>query len=286
MNSLVSLKGLGEDPWFRMSYDINPAPKEIFLKQQRKDNGEVDVSPRLTMTQYSGKQLVSPIQAISSDLEKSIPLLVGAKAPRSSKEAHKNVNDSRKRKSHHSDRPEQPDDYPQPVYCSDKNIPLSHRSRHFICELGFLYYPSNKDLFCRVISSKGHMPSDAKVKSMYIQVTMVAELPETIQQMSELSSRDVTSIKLQRWRATVDTASAIDFHVSWLDDQLHLLESQIRDVEEQKRNEARRAYEAAKVDKAELIAKVATLKASLASFKANNMALTHSALGSCLATPH
>lgn len=63
---------------------------------------------------------------------------------------------------------------------------------------------------------------------------MVTELLETIQRMSKISGHDVTSNDLQRWRAAVDTASAMDFHVSWLDDQLRLLESQLHDVEEQK----------------------------------------------------
>lgn len=52
-----------------------------------------------------------------------------------------------------------------------------------------------------------------------------------------------------------------------------------------KMEEARRAYEAAKVEKAELNVKVATVKASLASFEADSQvtsSLSNSALGSCL----
>ncbi|MCL7034704.1 hypothetical protein MKW94_019484 [Papaver nudicaule] len=410
MNSLVSLKGLAEICCVRQRYDDNPAPKEIFLKQHKKDEGEIDVDPSLTMTQYSGNQVVSPLQNIDSDLDKSIHMPVGAQMSHSSKVSDRNVGNLRKRKSHCSDIPEMRDDSPQEVYCSDENTPnhLTRRSiqekivvdmeiflddeedmgetsgevgatsplkqvtkRHrddsdvsdqgseteglepdrqpmengrtsllispldrsergkidcplpeytspqlcppgFIMVAGFPVLPEYKGLYTRVIASKGHLASDAKVKLMYIQATMVAELLKTIQRMSELSCRDVTSTDLQQWRAAVDTASAMDFHVSWLDDQLHLLESQIRDVEEQKatmqsleaevrgcrkripllnskKNEARRTYEAAKADKAELIAKLSTLKASLASFKANNqatMALTCPALGSCLGTPH
>ncbi|KAI3861575.1 hypothetical protein MKW98_000527 [Papaver atlanticum] len=194
-------------------------------------------------------------------------------------------------------------DCPLPQYTAPQPCPPS-----FLVVAGFPVLPKYKYLYTRVVASKGHMASDAKVKSMFIQATMVTELLETIQQMSELSSRDVTSTNLQQWRAAVDTASAMDFQVSWLDDQLHLLESQIRDVEElkvmrrsleaevrgsekkifllrSKMEEARRAYEAAKVEKAELNAKVATVKARLASFEADsqaNTSLSNSALGSCL----
>ncbi|KAI3989098.1 hypothetical protein MKX01_033134 [Papaver californicum] len=391
MNSLVSLKGLGEMCWFRKRYYVNPAPKEIFIKQRRKDNREIDVNPSVTMTQYLGMQAVSPIQAIGSNLNKSIPMAVGVEVSHSSKGADKNVGDLRKRKektlkcrSHCSDRSEKRDNSPLELYYSDENSPLSHRSRRSICEggsgvggaekivadveefsddngniggtsgegsekscsepdrasgpdvgqprergkgsslmyplgcskrgqvdrplpeytapqlcppnclmvAGFHVKPEYKDLHTRVITSKWHMASDM------------------IQQMSELSGRDVTSTDLQRWRASVDTASAMDFHVSWLDDQLHLLESQIRDVEEEKVlrpileaevrdcekrmsilgskvDKARRAYKAAKVDKAKLTANVASLKARLASFEGNNqalIALSCSALGLCLGT--
>ncbi|KAI3855413.1 hypothetical protein MKX03_025371 [Papaver bracteatum] len=421
INSLVSFKDLGEQSWGRKIYDVNPAPKEIFIKQRRKGNRETDVNPSLTMSEYLGKQAVSPIQAIDSDsnLNKSIPT-VGVEASHSSKVADRNVGGSRKIKekslnckSHCSNRSPKRASSPQELYCSDENSPLnsplSHRSRpsireggsgvggtkkiiaeveeffdddgniggtcrevsatlplrrvlkrhrdgsdmndqgseksgrargpdvgqprervkgsslmsplgcskrgqgdrpfpeytspqlcppSFLMVAGFPVLPKYKDLYTRVIASKRHMASDTKVKSMTIQATMITELLETIQQMSELSG--------------LDTASAMDFHVSWLDDQLHLLESQIRDVEElkatkqsleaevrgsgkkisllrSKMEEARRAYKAAKVEKAELIAKVATLKASLASFEANNqvtIALSCSALGSCLGTPH
>ncbi|KAI3832102.1 hypothetical protein MKW92_009444 [Papaver armeniacum] len=418
MNNLVSLKGLNKQYWDKKRYDVNPAPKDIFIKQRRKGDGEIDVNPSLTMSQYLGKQAVSPIQAIDGDLNKFIPMTVGLEASHSSKVADGNVGGSRKRKekslnckSHCSDRSEKRANSPQELDCSDENSPLSHLSsrsiheggsgvggskkivveveefsdndeniggtsrevsvtlppmrapkRHrdgsdmndrgreksgrepdrargpyvgqprergkgsshdrplpeytapqscppnFLMVAGFPVLPEYKDLYTRVIASKGHMASDTKVKSMSIQATMVTELLETIQQMRELSSRDVTSTNLQQWRATVDTASAMDFHVSWLDDQLHLLESKICDVEElkatkrsleaevrgsekkisllrSKMEEARRAYEAAKVEKAELIAKVGTVKASLASFEANSQAttsLSNSALGSCL----
>lgn len=99
---------------------------------------------------------------------------------------------------------------------------------------GFPVLPEYKDLYTEVIASKGHIASDVKVKSIWVQATMVTELLETIQRMSKISGHDVTSNDLQRWRAAVDTASAMDFHVSWLDDQLRLLESQLHDVEEQK----------------------------------------------------
>ncbi|KAI3937159.1 hypothetical protein MKW92_013295 [Papaver armeniacum] len=433
INSLVSFGALGEQSWGRKRYDVNPAPKEIFIKQRRKGNRETDVNPSLTMSQYLGKQAVSPIQAIDGDsnLNKSVPT-VGVEVSHSSKVADRNVGGSTKIKekslyckSHCSDRSEKQANSPQELYCSDENSPLnsplSHRSRRSIREVyihthtthlrildddrniggtcrevsatlplrralkrhrddsdmndqgseksgsesgrtrgpdvgqprergkgsslmsplgcskrgqgdrpfpeytapqlcppsflmvaGFPVLRKYKDLYTRVIAFKGHMASDTKVKSMYIQATMVTELLETIQQMSELSGRDVTSTNLQQWRAAVDTASAMDFHVSWLDDQLHLLESQIHDVEElkaakqsveaevrgsekkisllrSKMEEARRAYEAVKVEKAELIAKLATVKTSLASFESSNqasIAFSCSALGSCLDTPH
>ncbi|KAI3959180.1 hypothetical protein MKX01_023856 [Papaver californicum] len=360
MNSLVSLKGLGEMCRLRKRYYVNPAPKEIFIKQGRKDKREIDVNPSDTMTPHLGKQAVSPIHAIASNLNNSIPIAVGVEVSHSSKAADKNVGDSRKRKekslkckSHCSDRSEKRDNFPQELYYSDENSPLLHRSRRSICEVyihtligvggagkivadveelsdddgniggtrrevsatlpprhatkrhrdgsdmndqgseksgsepdrargpdvgkprekgkgsslmsplgcskrgqvdrplpeytapqlcppnflmvaGFPVKPEYKDLYTRVITSKGHMASDTKVKSMYIQATMVTELLETIQRMNELSGCDVTSTDLQLWRASVDTANAMDFHVSWLDDQLHLLESQIRDVEEEK----------------------------------------------------
>ncbi|KAI3913351.1 hypothetical protein MKW92_037243 [Papaver armeniacum] len=320
------------------------------------------------MSQYLGKQAVSPIQAIDGDLNKFIPMTVGLEASHSSKVADENVGGSRKRKekslnckSHCSDRSEKRVNSPQELDCSDENSPLSHLSRrsiheggsgvggskkivveveefsdndeniggnsrevsvqlppmrapkrhrdgsdmndrgkgeiwlergkgsshdrplpeytapqscppNFLMVAGFAVLPEYKDLYTRVIASKWHMASDTKVKSMFIQATMVTELLETIQQMRELSSRDVTSTNLQQWRAAVDTASAMDFHVSWLDDQLHLLESKICDVEElkatrrsleaevrgsekkisllrSKMEEARRAYEAVKVEK-------------------------------------
>ncbi|KAI3855408.1 hypothetical protein MKX03_025366 [Papaver bracteatum] len=180
-------------------------------------------------------------------------------------------------------------DRPLPQYTAPQPCPPS-----FLVVAGFPVLPKHKDLYTRVVASKGHMASDTKVKSMFIQATMVTELLETFQQMSELSSRDVTSTNLQQWRASVDTASAMDFHVSWLDDQLHLLESKIHDVEElkamrrslkaevrgsekkisllrSKMKKVRRAYKAAKVEKAELIAKMAMVKASLASFEADSL---------------
>ncbi|RZC44777.1 hypothetical protein C5167_037735 [Papaver somniferum] len=353
MNSLVSLQGLPEVWWPRKRYDVNPAPKEIFIKPQRKDDGKIGVNPSLTMAQNLDKQPVSPTRAIGSNLDKSILMPVAVEASHTSKAA----DDSRKReekslkcKSHCSDGPEKLDHSPQELYCSDENSPLSHcprrpiregrsgvdgthkivadveifsdhhgdiggthgevgatsplrraAKRHtagsdmsdqgsekkacsesgrphgqdvgqprergrgsslisplgpsdkgkvycplpqytapqlcppsFLMVAGFPVLPKYKDLYTRVVASKGHMASDTKVKSMNIQATMVTELLETIQQMSELSSRDVTSTNLQQWRASVDTASAMDFHVSWLDDQLHLLESKIRDVEELK----------------------------------------------------
>ncbi|KAI3855411.1 hypothetical protein MKX03_025369 [Papaver bracteatum] len=412
MNSLVSLKGLNKEYWDKKRYDVNPAPKDIFIKQLRKGDREIDVNPSLTMSQYLGKQAVSPIQAIGSVLNKSIPMRVGVEASHSSKAADRNVGGLRKRK----EKSEKRANSPQELYCSDEssplNNPLSHCSRcsireggsgvggsekivaeveellevdgssggtcrevsatlppgraqkrhrdgsdmndqgnekscsepgrargpdvaqprergkssslmsplgcskrgqvdrplpeytgpqlcppNFLMVAGFPVLPEYKDLYTRVIASKGHMASNAKVKSMYIQATMVTELLETIQQMSELSSQDATSTNLQQWRASVDTASAMDFHVSWLDGQLRLLESQIHDVEElkatrrsleaevrgsekkisllrSKMEEARRAYEAAKVEKAELNAKVATVKARLASFEADSQATT------------
>ncbi|KAI3861577.1 hypothetical protein MKW98_000529 [Papaver atlanticum] len=355
INSLVSFGALGEQSWGRKRYDVNPAPKEIFIKQRRKGNRETDVNPSLTMSQYLGKQAVSPIQAIESDsnLNKSITT-VGVEASHSSKVADRNVGGSKKIKekslnckSHCSDRSEKQANSPQELYCSDENSPLnsplSHRSRrsireggsdvgvtkkigaeveefldddgniggtcrkvsatlplrralkrhrddsdmndqgnvgqprergkdsslmsplgcsergqvdrplpeyigpqlcppNFLMVAGFPVLPEYKDLYTRVIASKGHMVSNAKVKSMFIQATMVTELLQTIQQMSELCGCDVTSTNLEKWRAAVDTASAMDFHVSWLDDQLHLLESQIRDVEELKAT--RRSLEA------------------------------------------
>ncbi|KAI3855414.1 hypothetical protein MKX03_025372 [Papaver bracteatum] len=437
MNSLVSLKGLGEDYCPRKRYDVNPAPKEIFIKQRRKDDGNIDVNPSLPKTRCLGKQVVSPIRAIL--------MTVGLEASHSSKAADRNVGDSRKRKerllkrkSHCSDRIANSS---RQLYSSDENSPLGHRSRgslfvrythfvtfrflcltfsftycpcclclifkgesgvggtqkivadveissdhdgnigetcrkvgatlhlklankqytdgsdmsdqesekagsepdrlygqgvgqprerdrgsslmpplgpsergqldrplpeytapqlcppNFLMVAGFPVLPEYKDLYTQVIASKGHIASDVKVKSILPALsTMVTELLETIQRMSKLSGHDVTN-DLQRWRAAVDTASAMDFHVSWLDDQFRLLESQLHDVEEQKVtkrsleaevrgcekrmsllrskvDESRRAYKAAKVDKA--------------SFEANNhaaIALSCSALGSCLATP-
>ncbi|KAI3899703.1 hypothetical protein MKW92_010081, partial [Papaver armeniacum] len=283
MNSFVSLQGLPEVWWPRKRYDVNPAPKEIFIKPHRKDDGKIGVNPSLSKTQYLDKQHVSPIQA--SHMSKAAD------------DSRKGKEKSLKYKSHCSDRPEKLDHSPQE--CSDENSPISHCPRLPICEYTapqpcppnflvvavFPVLPKYKDLYTRVVASKGHMASDTKVKSMFIQATMVTELLETIQQMSELSSCDVTSTDLQRWRAAVDTASVMDFQVPWLDDQLHLLESKIHDIEELKATrrsleaevrgsekkisllrsemeEARRAYEAAKVEKAELIVKVGTVKAS------------------------
>ncbi|KAI3855415.1 hypothetical protein MKX03_025373, partial [Papaver bracteatum] len=85
----------------------------------------------------------------------------------------------------------------------------------------------------------------------------------------------------------------MDCHVSWLDDQLRLFESQFRDVGElkaisqsleaevrgsdnkiyllsSKTEEVRHAYDISKVENTKLIAKVDTLKDNPASFEANN----------------
>ncbi|KAI3937160.1 hypothetical protein MKW92_013296 [Papaver armeniacum] len=128
-------------------------------------------------------------------------------ASHSSKVADENVGGSRKRKekslnckSHCSTDREKRVNSPQELDFTMKT-------------LGFFVLHEYKDLYTRVIASKWHMASDTKVKSMFIQATMMEE--------------------------------------------------------------ARRAYEAVKVEKAELIAKVGTVKASLTS-------LSNSALGSCL----
>lgn len=120
----------------------------MLIQHQRKSslnsggNRETDVNPSLIMSQYLGKQAVSPIQAIDSDsnLNKSI-LKVGVEASHSSKVADRNVCGSTKIKeksltckSHCSDRSEKQANSPQELYCSDENSPLGHRSRRSICE--------------------------------------------------------------------------------------------------------------------------------------------------------
>ncbi|RZC44780.1 hypothetical protein C5167_037734 [Papaver somniferum] len=126
----------------------------MLIQHQRKSslnsggNRETDVNPSLIMSQYLGKQAVSPIQAIDSDsnLNKSI-LKVGVEASHSSKVADRNVCGSTKIKeksltckSHCSDRSEKQANSPQELYCSDENSPLnsplSHRSRRSIHEGG------------------------------------------------------------------------------------------------------------------------------------------------------
>ncbi|XP_026393221.1 uncharacterized protein LOC113288410 [Papaver somniferum] len=310
MNSLVSLKGLNQQYWDNKRYDVNPAPKDIFIQQRGKGDREIDVNPSLTMSQYLGKQAVSPRQAIGSILNKSIPMRVGVEASHSSKAADRSVGGLRKRKekslnckSRCSDRSEKQANSPQELYCSDENSPLnnplSHRSRcsiseggsgvggtekivaeveelleddgssggtckevsarlllgraqkrhrdgsdmndqgsekscsepgrardpdvgqprergkgsslmstlgcskrgqgdrplpeytapqicppSFLMVAGFPVLPKYKDLYTRVIASKGHMASDTKVKSMNIQATMVTELLGMLQQMT------------------------------------------------------------------------------------------------------
>ncbi|RZC66593.1 hypothetical protein C5167_010281 [Papaver somniferum] len=338
MNSLVPLRGLPEVWWPRKRYDVNPAPKEICIKPHRKDDGKIGVSPSLSKTQYLDKQPVSPIQASHTSKaaddsrkrkEKSLKCKSHCsdgpeKLDPSPQELY--CSDENSPLSHCPRRPiceggsgvdgtqkivedvEIFSDHDGDIAetCGEVGVTSAcrHAAKRHTAGSDMSDQGSEKKACSEPSRSCGHMASDTKVKWMFIQATMVTELLETIQQMSELSSRDVTSTNLQQWRASVDTASAMDFHVSWLDDQLHLLESKIRDVEElkatrrslkaevrgsenkisllrSKMKKARRAYEAAKVEKAELISKVAIGKTSLASFEADSQAtisLSNSAL--------